>query len=103
MLKNIKISIKNKFKQFKKLKKKLENKDKTIQNQSEDIHFLIDEQNKYRNKCVELERKIKELKNQIKFLSERDNKLQEIEQIFLKEEVDLSKLSRIVDKTRKEK
>lgn len=103
MLDKLKKYIKNQKKQFKKLKKRIENKDKIIQEQAEDIHYLILEQDKYKNKCIEFERKNNELKNKINFLAKRDSKLQEIEQLFLEEEINLSKLSRIVIKTRVKK
>lgn len=92
----IKKYIKERMKEWKKLKKKLENKNTTIQEQADTINFLIQEMNEYKNKCIDYERNKKDLKSQIKFLTERDNKLQQIEQMYESKEIDLKKLDKIV-------
>lgn len=63
--------IKSKKKEFKKLKKKLENKNITIQEQAESINFLIKEMNIYKEDCIKLQREVKELK---KIIKESENK-----------------------------
>lgn len=103
MKNKIKTYIKDKIKTFKKLNKKLEDKNKTIQEQADTINFLIQEMNTYKEKCVEVERELKEEKTKNKFLIKRENKLQEVEQLFNKKEVNLSKLSRIIKDTRSSK
>lgn len=92
--------VKLKTRRFGKPKRKLESKNMTIQNQAEDIHFLIGQQNGYKETCIDLERKLMEEQNKHNFLIERDNKLQKIEQIFMKEPIDLEKLSKLVKRTK---
>lgn len=100
MKNKIKTYIKDKIKTFKRLNKKIEDKNKIIQEQADTINFLIQEMNTYKEKCVEIERELKDEKSKNKFLIKRDNKLQEVEQLFNEKEVNLSKLSKIVKDTR---
>lgn len=65
--------LKNRKKELKKLKKKLINKDRIIQDQAETINYLIEQQQQYKEKTIELERKLKEEKSKIKLLEKQKN------------------------------
>ena len=83
--------------EFKRLKKKIENKNTTIQNQAEDIHNLLDELNTYRSKTVELKRTERDLKQQIKELTRSDKKLKEIETLFEGKSVKIRDITKILE------
>lgn len=59
---------KDKKKEFKKLKKKIANKDKLIIEQAETINYLIQEQQRYKEKVITQQREIQNLKKEIKEL-----------------------------------
>lgn len=65
-MKNIIKYFKNKKKRIKRLKNKMENKNKILQDQADTINFLIKEMNDYKEKTIELSREKKELKKELK-------------------------------------
>ena len=93
----IKEKIQDYIKTNRALKRKLEKKNETIDIQAKDIDFLIGEKNEYRDKASKLEKERAEMKQQLRFLTKRENKLQQIEQLFEGKNVKLRDITKILE------
>lgn len=93
----IKEKIQDYLKTNRALKRKLEKKNETIDIQVRNIDVLIIEKNEYKDKSLKLEKERAEMKQQLKFLTKRENKLQQIEQLFEGKEVTIKDISKILD------
>ena len=100
-MKKIIIKIKNKIDTYiqtnRILKNQIKDKNDTIQKQANNIDDLLNEKNEYREKCLNYKREEKEIKQQLRFLTKRDNKLQAIEQLFEGKGVKLRDITKILD------
>ena len=67
---------------------------KEIYDRCDNVHKIYEETENYGR--IQFVIEIEKLRNQIEFLTKRDNKLQQIEQMFQNSIVDLSKLSKLV-------
>lgn len=67
---------------------------KEIYDRCDNVQKIYEETENYGR--IQFVIEIEKLRNQIEFLSKRDNKLQQIEQMFNNKEVDLSELSKLV-------
>lgn len=67
---------------------------KEIYDRCDNVQKIYEETENYGR--IQFVIEIEKLRNQIEFLSKRDNKLQQIEQMFQNGIVDLSELSKIV-------
>lgn len=67
---------------------------KEIYDRCDNVQKIYEETENYSR--IQFVIEIEKLRNQIEFLSKRDNKLQQIEQMFNNKVVDLSELSRLV-------
>lgn len=74
IFKNIKEYFKKRNTTIKKLNKLTKKQYETIEEQATDIHFLLEQNNKYKNKMIELERTKKELLKQIRELKRKEEK-----------------------------
>jgi len=79
------------------LKNQIKTKNETIDIQARDIDVLIIEKNEYRDKSLKLEKEKTETKQQLRFLTKRDNKLQAIEQLFEGKGVKLRDITKILE------
>lgn len=79
------------------LKNQIKTKNETIDIQARDIDVLIIEKNKYRDKSLKLEKEKTEMKQQLRFLTKRDNELQAIEQLFEGKGVKLRDITKILE------
>lgn len=79
------------------LKRKIEKKNEIIDMQEKDIHNLINEKNEYRDKSLKLEKEKQEIKQQLRFLTKRENKLQAIEQLFEGKKVNIRDITKILE------
>lgn len=67
---------------------------KEIYDRCDNVQKIYEETENYGR--IQFVIEIEKLRNQIEFLSKRDNKLQQIEQMFKNGQVDLSELSKLV-------
>lgn len=67
---------------------------KEIYDRCDNVQKIYEETENYSRIKFVIE--IEKLRNQIEFLSKRDNKLQQIEQMFNNKVVDLSELSKLI-------
>lgn len=67
---------------------------KEIYDRCDNVQKIYEETENYGR--IQFVIEIEKLRNQIEFLSKRDNKLQQIEQMFQNGQVDLSELSKLV-------
>lgn len=67
---------------------------KEIYDRCDNVQKIYEETENYGR--IQFVIEIEKLRNQIEFLSKRDNKLQQIEQMFNNKVVDLSELSKLV-------
>lgn len=67
---------------------------KEIYDRCDNVQKIYEETENYGR--IQFVIEIEKLRNQIEFLSKRDNKLQQIEQMFNNKVVDLSKLSKLI-------
>ena len=67
---------------------------KEIYDRCDNVQKIYEETENYGR--IQFVIEIEKLRNQIEFLSKRDNKLQQIEQIFQNGIVDLSELSKLI-------
>lgn len=67
---------------------------KEIYDRCDNVQKIYEETENYGR--IQFVIEIEKLRNQIEFLSKRDNKLQQIEQMFQNSIVDLSELSKLV-------
>ena len=67
---------------------------KEIYDRCDNVQKIYEETENYGR--IQFVIEIEKLRNQIEFLSKRDNKLQQIEQMFNNKAVDLSELSKLV-------
>lgn len=74
IFKNIKEYFKKRNTTIKKLNKLTKKQYEAIEEQATDIHFLLEQNNKYKNKMIELERTKKELLKQIRELKRKEEK-----------------------------
>lgn len=79
------------------LKNQIEKKNETIDIQARNIDVLIIEKNEYRDKSLKLEKEKAETKQQLRFLTKRENKLQQIEQLFEGKNVKLRDITKILE------
>ena len=93
----IKKRIDKKIKQYKTRKSKIERLEKLIEDNANTINFLIEEKNDYKKKCIALEKEKAETKQQLRFLTKRENKLQQIEQLFEGKNVKLRDITKILE------
>ena len=93
----IKEKIQNYIKTNGALKRKIEKKNETIDIQVRNIDILIIEKNGYKDKSLKLEKEKAEMKQQLKFLTKRENKLQQIEQLFEGKDVKLRDITKILE------
>lgn len=93
----IKIKIQDYIKTNRALKRKLEKKNETIDIQARNIDALIEEKNEYRAKTLKIEKEKQEMKQQLRFLTKRENKLQQIEQLFEGKSVKLRDISKVLE------
>ena len=100
IIKRIKLSLKSKMK----LQKRIEKLQEQLIENNEIINILVEENEKSRSIYMKEHKKYNNLyeqrrilKNEIDFLKKRDKKLNQIEKMFEKE-VDLCKLSKLVNK-----
>lgn len=93
----IKEKIQDYIKTNRALKRKLEKKNEVIDGQAKDIHNLIDEKNEYRNQCLALEKFKTETKQQLRDLTKRDKKLQQIEQLFEGKNVKMKDIIKVLE------
>ena len=77
--------------------KALERLEKLIEDNANTINFLIEEKNDYKKKCIALEKERQDTKQQLRFLTKRDNKLQEIEQLFEKKSLKIRDISKVLE------
>lgn len=93
----IKEKIEDHFATIKILKSQINKKNQTIQEQADTINGLIKELNEYKEKNITLKREERETKQQLRFLTKRDNKLQAIEQLFEGKGVKLRDITKILE------
>ncbi len=67
---------------------------KEIYDRCDNVQKIYEETENYGR--IQFVIEIEKLRNQIEFLSKRDNKLQQIEQMFNNKVVDLSELSKLI-------
>lgn len=67
---------------------------KEIYDRCDNVQKIYEETENYSR--IQFVIEIEKLRNQIEFLSKRDNKLQQIEQMFNNKVVDLSELSKLI-------
>lgn len=67
---------------------------KEIYDRCDEVQKIYEETENYGR--IQFVIEIEKLRNQIEFLTKRDNKLQQIEQMFKNGQVDLSELSKLV-------
>ena len=67
---------------------------KEIYDRCDNVEKIYEETENYGR--IQFVIEIEKLRNQIEFLTKRDNKLQQIEQMFKNGQVDLSELSKLV-------
>lgn len=79
------------------LKNQIKTKNETIDIQARDIDVLIIEKNEYRAKTLSLGKEKTEMKQQLRFLTKRDKKLTEIEQLFEGKNVKLRDITKILE------
>ena len=79
------------------LKNQIKNKNETIDIQARNIDALIIEKNEYRDKSLKLEKEKTETKQQLRDLTKRDKKLQQIEELFEGKKVTIKDISKILD------
>lgn len=83
-----------------KYEKKLKNLDNKLKDREHDLTKIQAKMYTYKNRCKKNRTTISDKNFQIEFLTKRDNSLQEIEQIFMKEPIDIEKLSKLVKRTK---
>ena len=93
----IKEKIQDYLKTNRALKRKIEKKNETIDIQARNIDVLIIEKNEYKDKSLKLEKEKTEMKQQLKFLTKRENKLQQIEQLFEGKKVNIREIGKVLD------
>ena len=93
----IKTKIQDYLKTNRALKRKIEKKNETIEKQANNIDDLLNEKNEYRDKVLAYKREEKEIKQQLRFLTKRENKLQQIEQLFESKKVNIREIGKVLD------
>lgn len=94
----IKTKISDYIKTNRALKRKIEKKNDIIDTQAKDIDVLIEEKNEYRDKSLKLEKDKQETKQQLRDLTKRDKKLQQIEQLFEGKTIKLKDIVKILER-----
>lgn len=93
----IKKHIDRKIKQYKTRKSKIERLEKLIEDNANTINYLMEEKNEYRAKTLKIEKEKQEMKQQLRFLTKRENKLQQIEQLFEGKNVKIRDISKVLE------